>query len=56
MMLREEDKENKFMKTIGECLEYFISNKLIEYMVAIAMTNNPPGLFNFCLSTICETI
>lgn len=40
-MLRVEDRFNRHMKTIGECLEYLLRNRIIEALCAYALTDNP---------------
>jgi hypothetical protein len=54
--LKVEDKQNKQMKTIGECLEYVLKNKLIEALVAYALTDNPTGFFKYTLNILSEMI
>jgi hypothetical protein len=53
-LLKEEDDINRHMKTIGECLEYLIKNKLIEVMCAYAMIDKPRGFFKFALGVLSE--
>ncbi len=44
------------MKTIGECLEYLIRNKIIEVLCAYAMMDKPRGFFKLALTTLSELI
>lgn len=49
LFLKIEDKEHKKQKTVGECLEYFLKNKLFEDLVAYALTDKPSGFFKYAL-------
>lgn len=44
------------MKTIGECLEYLLRNKLIEALCAYALTDTPNGFFKYALNVLSEMI
>ena len=53
-MLKEEDLCHRQMKTIGDCLEYFLRNKVIEALCAYAMIDKPKGFFKFAIGTLTE--
>jgi len=53
-MLRIEDKENRKTKTVGECLEFMLRERLIEAICAYALTDNPPGFFKYALNILSE--
>jgi hypothetical protein len=68
-ILKEEDKNGElFRQTInaledsqchgamGENLEYFIENRVIETLSAYAMTDQPQGFFKFLLGAIEDLI
>ena len=55
-MIKVEDQEHKKMKTVGECLEFFLRNKIFEELVAYALTDNPPGFFKFALNLMSDMI
>jgi hypothetical protein len=42
------------MKTIGECLEYMLKNKIIEVLCAYAMIDKPRGFFKFAIGILSE--
>ena len=44
------------MKTIGECLEYLLRNKLIEALCAYALIDKPSGFFKHVLNVMSEMI
>lgn len=44
------------MKTIGDCLEYTIRNKITEALCAYAMIDKPRGFFKLAITTITEMI
>ena len=44
------------MKTVGECLEYMIKNKIIEVLCAYSMSDKPGGFFKFGLETLSDMI
>ena len=44
------------MKTIGDCLEYLLRNKLIEALCAYAMMDKPRGFFKLAITTLTEII
>jgi|LauGreDrversion4_2_1035121.scaffolds.fasta_scaffold893477_2 hypothetical protein len=44
------------MKTVGECLEYMLKNKVIEVICAYAMSDKPVGFFKLGLETISDMI
>jgi hypothetical protein len=41
---------------MGENLEYFIENRVIETLAAYALTDQPPGFFKFLLGAIEDLI
>ena len=42
------------MKTIGECLEYLLRNKIIEVLCAYAMIDKPRGFFKLAIGVLSE--
>eukprot|EP00347_Sterkiella_histriomuscorum_P007531 403348561 len=55
-LLKDEDEQNRQMKTIGECLEYLLRNKVIEALCAYAIMDKPRGFFKIALSTLTQII
>jgi len=55
-MLKEEDETHRQMKTVGECLEFFLRTKGIEVLCAYAMIDKPKGFFNKALTVLTEII
>lgn len=55
-MLKEEDEKNRSLKTVGECLEYFLRVKVIEVLCAYAMIDKPRSFFKLALSILTEMI
>lgn len=53
-MLRMEDRLNRHMKTIGDCLEYLLREKIIEVMCAYAQIDKPRGFFKHTLNVMSE--
>jgi hypothetical protein len=53
-MLRVEDKHNRQTKTVGDCLEYMLRERVIEAICAYALTDNPPGFFKYALNNLSE--
>lgn len=41
---------------MGDNLEFFIENKIIETLSAYALTDQPPGFFKFLLGAIDDLI
>jgi hypothetical protein len=56
VLLKKEDEGNREMKTIGECLEYMIKNKVIEVLCAYAMSDKPSGMLKHGVEIISEII
>jgi hypothetical protein len=56
VILKREDEGNREMKTVGECLEYMIKNKVIEVLCAYAMSDIPGGFFKLGLETLSDMI
>jgi Retinoic acid induced 16-like protein len=56
LILKQEDELNREMKTVGECLEYLLKNKVIEALCAYSMLDKPQGFFKFALETLSEMI
>lgn len=56
MILREEDEIHREMKTVGECLEFMLMNKIIEALCAYSMVDRPPGFFKLVLEILSEII
>ena len=42
------------MKTIGDCLEYLLRNKVIEVLCAYAMIDKPRGFFKLAIGVLSE--
>ncbi len=55
-MLKHEDENNREMKTVGECLEFALKNKIFESLCAYAMLDRPQGFFKLALETLSELI
>lgn len=55
-MLKKEDEANRLMKTVGECLEFFLRVKVIEVLCAYAMIDKPKGFFKKAITTLTEII
>jgi hypothetical protein len=51
-VLKDDDKDERGQQMMGENLEYFIQNKIIETMAAYAMTDEPQGFFKFMIGGI----
>ena len=55
-MLKEEDQTNRQMRTIGECLEYTLKNKILEVICAYSMIDRPKGFFKFAIVILSEIL
>jgi fructose-specific phosphotransferase system IIC component len=44
------------MKTVGECLEFMLMNKILEALCAYSMVDKPTGFFKFGLEILTEII
>jgi hypothetical protein len=55
-LLKTEDDEHRAQKTIGDCLEYLLRNKLLEALCAYAMIDKPRGFFKLALTTLTQII
>lgn len=55
-ILKEEDEKNREMKTVGECLEYLLQNKIIETLCAYGMIDKPKGFLKIVLEILSEMI
>jgi hypothetical protein len=44
------------MKTVGECLEFMLMNKVLEALCAYSMVDKPPGFLKFGLEILTEII
>ena len=55
-ILKDEDKTDRQFQIMGENLEFFIENRLIEVMSAYAMTDEPQGFFKFMIQGIIDLI
>ena len=41
-MLKSEDRNNRYMRTCGDCLEYFLREEIFVILCAYVQTNTPP--------------
>lgn len=55
-VLKEEDKADRGQQMMGENLEYFIQNRVIETMAAYAITDEPQGFFKFMIGGIQDLL
>ena len=49
-----EDRLNRQMKTVGECLEFMLREKMIEVLCAYALIDKPKGFFKHTLNVMSE--
>lgn len=56
IILKQEDETHREMKTVGECLEYMLMNKVLEALCAYSMVDKPAGFFKFALEILSEMI
>ena len=55
-ILWEEDLENRHERTIGDWLEFFLSNNMLEIITAYTKADKPKGFFKIGLNALIEIV
>ena len=55
-MLKSEDRNNRYMRTCGDCLEYFLREEIFVILCAYVQTNTPPGFTKYGLRVLATLL
>ena len=55
-ILWDEDLENRHERTIGDCLEFFLSNNMLEIITAYTKADKPKGFFKIGLNALIKIV